>query len=176
MSAIFEVNARSPCHDTLIHTIGPKQITKCQLPVLITISQTQSALSGGCPKGFPGPKTHRPQPSPPHGERSQTRGVHKPYRFTSTFSRSCLTTEQATVPAWPARVLSCRSSTVFARLRTMSVATSRDEVSQMLCSGDLCPGSCNVQTLESAECNGDTPRQVVRPICTCTKEVCSSLI
>lgn len=72
--------------------------------------------------------------------RSQTRGVHKPYRFTSSFSRSCLTTEQATVPAWPAWVLSCRSSTVFARFRTMSVATSRDEVSEMLCCGVLCWG------------------------------------
>jgi hypothetical protein len=116
--------------------------------VLIEISQTRPAQY---PKGFAGPKTHRPQPSPPSWGRSQTRGVHKPYRFTSTFSRSCLTTEQATVPAWPARVLSCRSSTVFARLRAMSVATSRDDVSEMLCSGALCQGraTCRRLSLQS---------------------------
>ena len=45
--------------------------------------------------------TPTPTISPPHGKGVRIAGCPSANRFTSTFSRSCLTTEQATVPAWP---------------------------------------------------------------------------
>lgn len=150
MSAMIEVNARFPYDYALIPVISPTRLNKCQLLLtLIEASQIQSARAVS-ERICRTKDTPTPTISPSRG-RSQTRGVHKPYRFTSTFSRSCLTTEQATVPAWPGRVLSCRSSTVSARLRTMSVATSRDEVSEMPCCGVGCQGraTCRRLSLQS---------------------------
>ena len=76
MSAILEVNARSPCGYALVPVIRPRRLTKRQLVLtLIEASQMQPTQY---PKGFAGPKTHRPQPSPPHGEGVRPAGCTSP--------------------------------------------------------------------------------------------------